>query len=99
MKLIKKNTHDRMHLSVKFPTGGTLFFGVGRGGERLEVSFSNDDKELNRQTEVVKEYVKFRKGEKNQDRFDRLENLLNAQGGCKSGRSVIARMRYELSVK
>jgi len=98
MKLFKKYTHDKMSLTAKFPTGGTLHFSVGRGGERLEVAFSNNDAELKEQTETVKEFVKFRYKEVNQGRFDRLESLLNAQGGCKSGRGVVARMRYELDM-
>ena len=87
-----------MTLTAKFETGGTLHFSVGRGGERLEVAFSNDDNELMKQTETVKKYMEFRKCELNADRFDRLETILSVQGGCKSGRQVVSRMNYEMSL-
>jgi hypothetical protein len=98
MKITKNYSHDNMSLSVKLPTGGSMKFSVGRSGERLEVCFSNDDNELMGQTNSVKLYMKLMEGETNQGRFDRLESLLRAQGGCKSGRTVVSRMRYEMSV-
>ena len=84
-----------MSLSAKFPTGGTFKYSVGRSGERLEVCFSNDDNTLCGETNSFKLWLKLY--ENNGERFEALENLLKAQGGCKSGKQVIARMRYELA--
>ena len=96
MKLTRNYTHDTMTLSATFPSGGSFKYKVGRPGERLEVCFSNEDKELKRQTEVFNEWIKLYP--KNGDRFAALESLLKAQGGCKSGAHVVRRMEYELNI-
>lgn len=97
MKLTKNYTHDTMTLSATFPTGGSFKYKVGRPGEKLELCFSNDDNVLAGETNSFMLWTKLYP--KNGDRFANLERLLKAQGGCKSGKQVIARMRYELSVK
>jgi hypothetical protein len=97
MKMTKNYSHDSMSLSVKFETGGSFSYRVGRSGERLEVCFSNDDNTLMGETNSFKCWTNLY--ENNGERFEALESLLKAQGGCKSGKQVISRMRYEMSIK
>ena len=81
-KVKRINGFDNMSLTAKFPSGASLRFSVGRTGDRLQLAFSNDLKELKRQSRVVADWMDFREGEKNVDRFDRLEALCKK---CKSG--------------
>ncbi len=88
--IIKQNTtHDSMTITAKFPSGASLKWRIGRGGEKLEVAFSNDNKTLREQTAKIGRWLQFRPNENNQMRFDRLEALMK---GCKSGAEVIAKI-------
>jgi len=71
----KRYTHDRMSISVNFPSGANLKFMVGRTREKLELAFSNDIKELKKQHQTVLNWVKLKKGETIQSQFDRIENI------------------------
>ncbi len=85
----QKVNHDSMTLTAKFPSGASLKWRIGRGGEHLEVAFSNDTKTLREQTAKINKWLQYRPNENNQMRFDRLEALLK---GCKSGAEVIAKI-------
>ena len=89
-KVKRTNGFDRMSLTAKFPSGASLKFSVGRSGDRLELAFSNDSAELKRQMKAVSEWIDFQKGEKNQDRFDRLEALCKK---CKSGAEFMSHIK------
>jgi K+/H+ antiporter YhaU regulatory subunit KhtT len=91
---IKKSySHDRMKISIKFPSNASLVFSAGRSGEKLELAFSNDRKELAQQSKIVGKWLDFRnKNESNQDRFDRLEAVART---VKSGKEFIAKITSE----
>ncbi len=82
----KKINHDSMWIAAKFPSGAHYKFKVDRRGERLEVAFSNDTAELCKQTNVFRKWITLRKGENNEQRFNRLEALTKE---CKSGKELI----------
>ena len=85
-KITKKYGFDNMSIAAKFPSGASYRFSVSRSGERLTLAFSNDDKELAAQTKIFANWMKFRPGELNQGRFERLEELTKT---CKSGKELI----------
>lgn len=85
----KKVNHDSMWISAKFPSGASYKFRVDRDGERLEVAFSNDTKELNIQIKIFNKWMKLKPKETNADRFDRLERLTKQ---CTSGKMLIKLM-------
>jgi hypothetical protein len=85
----QKLNHDSMWISAKFPSGASLKWRIGRGGERLEIAFSNDTTTRNDQAAKLNKWLGFREGEKNADRFNRLEELMK---GCRSGSEVIAKI-------
>lgn len=93
-KITKKYGFDTMSISAKFPSGASYKFTAGRSGERLMVAFSNDDAEAKVQMKVFQNFMKFRKGEINQGRFDRLEELTKK---CKSGKELIKLMNENVS--
>ena len=78
-----------MWISAKFPSGAYYKFRVDRNGEKLELAFSNDTRELKEQTKIFGQYLKFRQGETNEERFNRLEELTKK---CKSGKQLISLM-------
>jgi hypothetical protein len=86
-KVNKKIGFDRMSISAKFESGADLRFSISRNGERLTIAFSNDINELKRQSDIVEAWLKLRTGEKNIDRFNRLEEVCK---NCKSGAEFIA---------
>ena len=85
----KKINHDSMWIKAKFPSGAYYKFSVNRDGERLEMAFSNNDSEASVQIKTFNNYMKFRKGETNEDRFNRLEELSKK---CSSGKQLISLM-------
>jgi hypothetical protein len=89
-KIKKTIGFDRMSISAKFPSGANFKFSIGRSGERLELAFSNNDSELKEQIRIFMNWMKFRDGEKNADRFDRLEELCKK---CQSGKELINLMK------
>lgn len=89
-KIKKSIGFDRMSISAKFPSGANFKFSIGRSGERLELAFSNDSAELKEQSKIFVNWMKFRDGEKNEDRFNRLEELCKK---CRSGKELIALMK------
>jgi len=89
-KVKRTNGFDRLSLTAKFPSGASLKFSVGRSGDRLELAFSNDSAQLSKQAKAVAEWMDFRDGEKNQDRFDRLEDLCKK---CKSGAEFMSHIK------
>lgn len=89
-KVKRTNGFDRLSLTAKFPSGASLKFSVGRSGDRLELAFSNDPSHLSRQAKIVAEWMDFREGETNQDRFDRLESLCKK---CKTGAEFMSHIR------
>lgn len=89
-KIKKTIGFDRMSISVKFPSGANFRFSIGRSGEKLEIAFSNDPKELKEQSKIFQNWMKFLEGEKNEDRFNRLENICKK---CKSGKELISLMK------
>ena len=82
----KKINHDSMWIAAKFPSGANYKFKVDRNGERLEIAFSNNTAELAKQSRIFLKWMQFRKGENNEQRFDRLEKLTKE---CKSGKELI----------
>lgn len=90
VKIKKSIGFDRMSISAKFPSGANFRFFIGRSGEKLELAFSSDEKELNEQMKVFVSWIKLRKGETNIDRFNRLEELCKK---CKSGKELINLMK------
>lgn len=89
-KIKKTIGFDRMSISAKFPSGANFRFLIGRSGEKLELAFSNDSAELKEQSKIFVNWMKFRTGEKNEDRFNRLEELCKK---CKSGKELINLMK------
>ncbi len=89
-KIKKSIGFDRMSISAKFPSGANFRFSIGRSGEKLELAFSNDPAELKEQSRIFVNWIKFREGEKNEDRFNRLEGLCKK---CKSGKELINLMK------
>ena len=89
-KVKRVNGFDRMSLSAKFPSGASLKFSVGRSGEKLELAFSNDSAELKIQSKIVSKWLDFKEGEKNEDRFNRLEALCKK---CKSGKEFMTHIQ------
>jgi hypothetical protein len=85
-KIKKKIGFDRMSMQISFPSGASLDYRIGRSGEKLAIAFSNDDAELKRQMKITSNWLKLRKGENNQQCFDRLEA---AARKCKSGKEFI----------
>jgi hypothetical protein len=85
-KIKKSYSHDRMRIQINFFTGASLSFNVSRSGETLNVAFSNDRVELKKQSTQIEQWLKLRKGETNQDRFDRLENVAKK---AKSGKEFM----------
>ena len=79
-----------MWISAKFPSGASYRFSVGRNGERITMAFSNNNAESNIQLKIFNEYMKFHKGETNEDRFNRLERLTKQ---CTSGKMLIELMK------
>lgn len=92
-KIKKSIGHDSMSIAATLASGANLRFSIGRSGEKLAVGFSNDRKILNEQANVVKQWLRFRTGETNLDRFNRLENLLKQS---KSGAEAVQLMTAEL---
>jgi hypothetical protein len=92
-KIIKKYGFDVMSISAKFPSGASYKFTAGRSGERLAMAFSNNDAESKIQIRIFQEFMKFRKGEINQGRFDRLEELTKK---CQSGKMLIKLMEESI---
>lgn len=90
VKIKKTIGFDRMSISAKFPSGANFKYSIGRSGERLELAFSNDNSELKEQTKIFMNWMKYRDGEKNADRFNRLEELCKK---CKSGKELINLMK------
>jgi len=84
--------HDNISISARFPSGANFRFSIGRNGERLSLAFSNDDVELSKQVRIFDTWLKFRDGETNLERLDRLEKICT---GCQSGGQVIKRMLDE----
>ena len=89
-KVKRTNGFDRLSLTAKFPSGASLKFSVGRSGDRLELAFSNNRAELQKQSKLVADWLDFQDGEKNQDRFDRLEALCKK---CKSGAEFMSHIK------
>ncbi len=89
-KIKKSIGFDRMSISAKFPSGANFRFFIGRSGEKLEIAFSNDPQELKEQSKIFINWMKFREGEKNEERFNRLEELCKK---CKSGKELINLMK------
>jgi hypothetical protein len=89
-KINKSIGFDRMSIIAKFPSGANFRYFIGRSGEKLEVAFSNDSKELKEQVKIFSNWVKPRKGETNLDVFNRLEELCKR---CKSGKELINLMK------
>lgn len=77
-KLSKRIGHDSMSISGKMLSGALVKLTIGRNGEKLEVAFGNDEAVAKRQLAELKEWLKNRKNETNQERFDRLEKVLLA---------------------
>ena len=75
-----------MWITAKFPSGANYKFKVDRRGEKLEIAFSNDTAELAKQSRVFLKWIQLRKGETNEERFNRLEKLTKE---CKSGKELI----------
>lgn len=90
VKIKKSVGFDRMSISAKFPSGANFRFFIGRSGEKLELAFSNDEKELNEQMKIFTAWMKYREGETNVERFNRLEELCKK---CKSGKELINLMK------
>lgn len=86
----KKINHDSMWIEAKFPSGASYKFKIDRNGERLEMAFSNNDVEARTQMNIFGAYMKFKKGETNENRFNRLERLTKQ---CKSGKELINLMQ------
>jgi hypothetical protein len=86
----KKVNHDSMWLKATLPSGGYFKFTVNRSGEKLEMAFSPDNAIAKRQSRVFMDYMKLRKGETNQDRFNRLEELAKISY---SGANLLNRMQ------
>jgi hypothetical protein len=91
-----KIDHDKMQIDGRFPSGAKFSFLVTRTGERLDVAFSNDSKELKEQTLIFNQWIKLRKEETNAERFARLEAFSCT---CSSGKELIEKMKYSLSSK
>ena len=68
--------HDKMSLSAKLSSGASLKFSIGRSGEKLEIAFSNDPIVLKDQLVKMQEWLKFKNGETNLERFARLRQVL-----------------------
>jgi hypothetical protein len=93
-KISKRIGFDSMSISGKFPSGASLKFSIGRSGEKMELSFSNDINVLKAQMKTFKSWMDYRPNETNLDRFDRLEKILQ---GCQSGAQVISKMEADLA--
>ena len=77
VKINKSIGFDRMSITAKFPSGANFRYFIGRSGEKLEIAFSNDSKELKEQSKIFAAWVKLRKGKTNIDVFNReLINLM-----------------------
>jgi len=85
----KKLNHDSMWISAKFPSGASYKFSINRNGEKLEMSFSNDDNESKIQIKIFNNWLKLRPKENNGERFERLERLTKQ---CTSGKMLIKLM-------
>jgi len=85
----KKLNHDSMWISAKFPSGASYKVTINRNGERLQMAFSNDDKEASMQIKIFNNWLKFRPKETNEERFERLERLTKQ---CTSGKMLIKLM-------
>jgi hypothetical protein len=89
--VVKKSIgFDRMSITGKFPSGASLRFFIGRSGEKLEISFSNDEAELKKQSDILMKWLKYRDDEDNVQRFERLEKLMKE---CKSGSELIEKIK------
>ena len=91
-KITRKENFYSMWIKAPFPSGANLRFSISRGGERLSLGFSNDMKELKRQSKIFADWLKLRVGENNSQLFDRIENLCK---NCKSGGQVIETIESE----
>ncbi len=94
-KITRKENHDSMWIKAQFPSGANFKFSIGRAGERLALAFSNDRKELKKQTKIFMDWLEYREGENNSQRFDRVEKLCK---NCKSGGQVIKAIELETAI-
>jgi len=88
-KVTKRLGHDNMSMVIKFQSGATLDWKIGRGGEKLAIAFSNNKEEVKQQIKIVEKFLKGRKSEDNKARFLRLEETVK---GCRSGKEFIAKI-------
>lgn len=76
-KISKRVGYDSMTISGKMMSGASVKLTINRNGERLESALSNDPDVAGKQLATLTSWLKLRKGESNEDRFDRLEKVLN----------------------
>lgn len=74
-KIKKSITHDRLAITIKFPTGGCIKFSMTHYGERVSVAGSPDPATCKQQLRAVSAFTKLRKGENNLKRLERVESL------------------------
>lgn len=72
-KIKKSIKHDNMSISAHFPSGAFFKFSIGRSGEKIDIRFSNDQKELSEQAKKFLKWIDYREKETNIDRFARIE--------------------------
>lgn len=85
MAKIKKNFgFDKMFIKGVLNSGASVEFTVNRGGERLVAALSNNTTIAEVQIKSLQEWLKFREGECNEQRFERLERLLMASNDSAS---------------
>lgn len=77
-KSVKKSIgHDNLFVSAVYPSGGRFRFSVSRSGERLTAAGA-DGAAGRRQFAVLADWTKFRPGETNGGRIERIYAAANA---------------------
>jgi hypothetical protein len=76
-KVKKTITYDRMSISSTMLSGESFKFSISRSGEKIVLAFKNDESVIKQQFQVIKNWLSFKNGEDNLQRFDRIEKILN----------------------
>lgn len=86
----KTNTHDRLAVVARFPSGGSFRFSITRVGERLSWEGSGDPVKARAEMLAFYAWAKARAGETHGQIIDRVEALSKT---CNSCGQLIEKMR------
>lgn len=85
IKIKKRINHDSMWFSCLFPSGGNFRYTITRYSKKLELAFSNDDTELQIQSQIFQDWIDTQDMSYG-DLFNKLEDLC---ASCNTGQELI----------